>query len=345
MKRIVLLLLLAALMLTGCNAPKQTKPEELHLAVILGSHDNAPPPNLDLIAEDVYEACMSQGSVTLVVDDGSPYHQVYHIPAQKEGLSQQKYASIAREQTLQILSSAQNMQALTAEVDTLSALQQAARSLHSVEENVGITRKLILLDSCLSTTGALNFAQEVRLENIDSQAVVDRLAELNEIPDLNGVETEVYTCGDVNGCQTRLSENDRTSLKSIWQAILTAGGADVTMKNDLPVSGQETERSLPAVTPVSVVQDGVDLSVEATREALESGAVINFGEETISFEPGSANLRDRTAAESAVKYAAQYTAEREDFELLICGTTACTKTENYCLQLSRSRAEKSNRLW
>ena len=61
--------------LTGCGKEKvsasASKNQEVHVAVVLGAHVNSPCVNLKLIQDVIYQACYSQGSVTLVVDDES----------------------------------------------------------------------------------------------------------------------------------------------------------------------------------------------------------------------------------------------------------------------------------
>lgn len=341
--------LLAATTLVGCddkvksgNTPPPAKGQEIHLAAVIGSHGNAPLPNLGLIEDQVYNACFTYGSVTLVCDDGDPYTIVIDIPAQDDNLSASKYKQIANEQTKQILSAASQMQAKTDEVNTLKAIQLGSRSLESVEaesDDVELVRQMVVLDSCLATTGALSFSDH-KLNNIDTADIVSQLQKMDEIPALDDVSVTVYTCGDTAGKkQKALPEASRKVLKGVWEAILEAGNADVNMKDDLPLSSTYDEEAMPPVTPVTVVQDNVDIhDVEDVDDAFAEGGVISYDEKSIAFNPGTAELADKSTAKDALNYVVEYMNAHTDFKLLVCGTTACWGGKDYCMNLSNDRA-------
>ena len=340
---------LATAALAGCGsatksdpAPAPARGQEIHLAVIIGSHGNAPLPNFGLIEDQVYNACYTYGSVTLVCDDGDPFTIVIDIPPEDDNLSTSKYKQIANEQTKQILSAASQMQAKTEEVNTLKAIQLGARSLESMEtesDDVKLIRQMIVLDSCLSTTGALSFSEH-NLSNIDTADIVSQLQEIDEIPALDDVSVTVYTCGDTAGKkQKALPEASRKVLKNVWESILEAGNADVNIKDDLPLSSIFDEEALPSVTPVTVVQDIVDIhDVEEVADAFAEGGVISFDEKSIAFEMGTANLANKDAAKDVLNYVVEYMNTHPDLKILVCGTTACWGGEEYCKALSNDRA-------
>ena len=122
-------------LLTGCtgSTERPTLPEgqKLHLAIVISPTSQAHQVNLRLLEDDVYLACRSFGSLTLFVEDGSPYFCVIPIKAQPDGYSEDKYKSIAESQTNQILAAAEGLRAKTEETDTLAAVQIAARELKS----------------------------------------------------------------------------------------------------------------------------------------------------------------------------------------------------------------------
>ena len=344
----MLVFMVLMIVLTACGGstgdkgyPKDTKAVS-HIAVILGSHNNAPKVNLGLIEEQVYEACFSYGSITLICDDGAPYSYVVDIPRQKEGLSEGKYISIANKQTKEILDAASMMTAKTEQVNTLKAVQLGIRSLNSIDEEsdgADVSRRMVILDSCLSTTGALDFTKS-HLEGISPDNIVDQLDELGEIPDMSMLdEVTVYTCGDTAGKQTVLTEANRETLKGVWQAIFRAGGVTANMKDDLPLSGVYDTDALPAVNTVTVEQDSVDITSEDEAESvLETGVVISFPETSIAFKPGTAELADPGAAQKSLEHVIGFLVSHPDFELLVCGTTACWGGESYCRDLSGRRA-------
>lgn len=319
-----------------------SKDQEIHLAVVIGSHVNAPRPNLGLVEDMVYNACLTYGSVTLVCDDGDPYTTVVDLPVQESNLSENKKKQIANDQTKQILSAASQMQARTDEVNTLKAIQLGARSLESAtpsSSDVELVRQMVVLDSCLATTGALSFTEH-NLNSIDVDDIIVQLKDMDELPALNDVSVTVYTCGDTAGSkQKSLTEANRHTLQNVWASILEAGNADVNMKDDLPLTSIYDEESMPKVTPISVVQDAVDIhDTEDVDEAFADGGVISFDETSIAFNPGTAELADKDAAKKALTYVVEYMGNHPDFKLLVCGTTACWGGKDYCLNLSNDRA-------
>ena len=349
-------LMLVVTLLTGCPAPngggsseqEPAKTQEIHLAVVIGSHANAPRPNLGLIEDQLYNACYTYGSVTLVCDDGDPYTLVVDLPVQESDLSENKKRQIADDQTKQILSAANQMQARTDEVNTLKAINLGARSLESAEPestDKELVLKMVILDSCLQTTGALSFIEH-HLNNIDAEDIVSQLADMDELPVLDNIQVTVYTCGDTAGSRQKvLPESNRKALKNVWESILEAGNADVNMKDDLPLSSSYNEDSMPKVTPVSVVQDAVDIQDEdEVDDAFADGGVISFDEKSIAFKPGTAELADKDAAKQSLIYVAEYMNDHPDFKVLVCGTTACWGGEAYCLNLSNDRASAVCRL-
>ena len=339
---------------TGCVSNKTSsetatlKNQEIHAACIIGSHLNAPVPNLGLIEDLVYKACYTYGSVTLICDDGNPFNIQIDIPKQEVGLSEAKYKQIANDYTKKILIAASQMHAKTAQVDTLKAIQIGARSLSSAEaemEGKELVRQMVICDSCLSTTGVLSFS-EYNLNNLSPEDIVSQLTEMNEIPVLDNVSVTVYTCGDTAGeNQKPLTEANRKTLKNVWQAILEAGNGKVNMKDDLPLSSTYNEENMPAVTPVTIIQDAVDIkNTENVNDAFADGGVISFDEKSISFVKGTAEFTDKLAVKTALTYVAEYMNTYPDFQLLICGTTAKWGSTEYCIQLSNSRANSVRQL-
>lgn len=335
------------MLLTACGSAGITKNEpgkreEFHLVVILGNHNNAPKVNLGLIEGLVYQACLTYGKVTLICDDGSPYSCVIDIPEQKKGLTESKYISIANEQARKILEAASRMTAKTEQVNTLKAVQLGARSLNSEEpesDDVEISRKMVILDSCLSTTGALDFTKS-RLGGISADDIVEQLRALDELPDMSTIdEVRVYTCGDTAGKQALLTEANRKTLQEVWRSIFKACGTTPNIKDNPPLSAVYDTDELPDVNTITVEQDSVSITSEnETEEVLQTGAVISFDETSISFRPGTAELADSAAAQKSLEYVIGFLSSHQDFKILICGTTACWGGESYCRDLSERRA-------
>lgn len=345
---VVALAVVIMAVLTGCGTEKvsasASKNQEVHVAVVLGAHVNSPCVNLKLIQDVIYQACYSQGSVTLVVDDGEPYCTAINIPSQEKHLSKSKYDQIAKKQTKKILKLASSMKSRTAQVDSIKSVQRAARALNSVEQkgkgDTELVRKLIICDNLLSTTGVLSFV-DYNLNTANEGDITTQLKKLDEIPQLDGISVTAYNVGDTAGQQKSLPETSRKNLKSVWNSIFEAGNAKkVQFKDNLPLSSTYDKDSMPAVSPITVVQSSMEVhDTEEVNEAFVDGGVLNFDETSIAFHEGTAELADEESASKALQYVTEYMNQYPDFKLVVCGTTACWGGEDYCKKLSLERAD------
>ena len=345
---VVALAVVIMAVLTGCGTEKvsasASKNQEVHVAVVLGAQVNSPCVNLKLIQDVIYQACYSQGSVTLVVDDGEPYCTAINIPSQEKHLSKSKYDQIAKKQTKKILKLASSMKSRTADVDSIKSVQRAARALNSVEQkgkgDTELVRKLIICDNLLSTTGVLSFV-DYNLNTANEGDITTQLKKLDEIPQLDGISVTAYNVGDTAGQQKSLPETSRKNLKAIWNSIFEAGSAKkVQFKDNLPLSSTYNKDSMPTVSPITVVQSSMEIhDTEDVNEAFADGGVLNFDETSIAFHEGTAELADEESASKALQYVTEYMNQYPDFKLVVCGTTACWGGEDYCKKLSLERAD------
>ena len=345
---VVALAVVIMAVLTGCGTEKvsasASKNQEVHVAVVLGAPVNSPCVNLKLIQDVIYQACYSQGSVTLVVDDGEPYCTAINIPSQEKHLSKSKYDQIAKKQTKKILKLASSMKSRTADVDSIKSVQRAARALNSVEQkgkgDTELVRKLIICDNLLSTTGVLSFV-DYNLNTANEGDITTQLKKLDEIPQLDGISVTAYNVGDTAGQQKSLPETSRKNLKAIWNSIFEAGSAKkVQFKDNLPLSSTYNKDSMPTVSPITVVQSSMEIhDTEDVNEAFADGGVLNFDETSIAFHEGTAELADEESASKALQYVTEYMNQYPDFKLVVCGTTACWGGEDYCKKLSLERAD------
>ena len=334
--------LAALLLLTGCDASGHDFPEneEYHCAICLGAHVNNPVVNLALVEGEIYRACLSGGSVSLVVIDGQPFPLHIDIPAPEPGLSEAKYEQIASQYAAQIMETASKLHAQTKDVDTLQAVQLAARALESAESETGkpLTRELIIIDSCLSTRGTLSFVGS-DIASLDPQQITDQLRQMEAIPNLQGLDVYVYSLGDVADKQDPLSQQERNNLKAIWETILSDSGAKVHMRADLPLTMTYDTAVLPDVTEIQVQSSKVDLTeAQKAGQELENEGKMVFSDEVIRFDPGSGVLTDAGQAAEQLSPVADYLCSSGE-RVLICGTTACWGGEDYCMELSQKRGE------
>ncbi|HWP80254.1 MAG TPA: OmpA family protein [Candidatus Acidoferrum sp.] len=333
---LILMAALAALALPGCgeDAAAELAGGEVHLAVVLGSHANAPIPAVG--AEDVEDlvlaGCQSYGSVVLIVDDGEPYVAAdYQISPPDRELSAGKKEQLAKAQSAQVLDVLRTSAAKTAEADPLSALTLAGRGLAGAQGS----RELVVLDSGLGTAGYLDFT--LGLLRADPDAVVEYLEQCSALPDLTGVHVTWVGLGDVAAPQQKLPASNAENLRAIWEKILLAAGATVDFSMDLPASAEMPD--LPYVTPVEIIPDAPINLEEISRAVgtMSEGPVI-LDEKTVLFLPDTAVFADKKAAQRALVPLAEQMAADADLRIVLAGTTATAGTSENCRKFSLTRA-------
>ncbi len=118
-------------------------------------------------------------------------------------------------------------------------------------------------------------------------------------------------------------------MQQLYQAVLEECGASVVFDESLS-SSQETEVSLPAVTPVPLLEEPALLS---------STTAVVFTEEELAFEPDSTQFADAGQAQEALAPVAGYLAEDTARRILLAGTTATAGTQEECVRFSAARAQ------
>lgn len=324
-----IIILSSMFLFAGCSGKEEIPSEPQNVAFVIPQHDNFPALSLNIssISSAIYDACISYGRVTAFVADGNPYLAGdYTINAPNVNVDNTKRKQLAKRNCDQILAECANVKAKTAEIDTLSAITQAAKSIQSSSGN----RTLLIYDSGLSTTGMLNFASQNFID-AEPDNIVEQLDEKHYIPNLEGINVVWSGLGQTCGDQTPLTENYKYKLEQIYNAILTAGGATVTFNHE-PIQGEEPE-GVPECSIVPVVEDSIDIN-EAMPE------VVKFDNTKISFFSDKAEFVSETDAYDALKPVADILINNPDMEVLIVGSTATDGTPDGCRRLSQMRADK-----
>ena len=176
--------------------------------------------------------------------------------------------------------------AMTDEVDTLEALHIAQNAISQMDQKS--KKRILIYDSGLCTTGALNFLSNKELKscisgdhiitNEEIQMVIDKLSNSLEIPKLKDVSIFWYGLGLVGGEQLELNKKSRNNLKNIWKKIIEQSGATVKFidVNMLPEDFLNERETLPLVSVV-LFEESVKLDVDA-----------------LGFEPNSCEFRAGT---------------------------------------------------
>lgn len=335
MKKIISILLVSVIVLStmflfaGCSNREEMPSEPESTAIVLGNHKYFPMLSLNIpsISSAIYDTCLSFGRVTAFVSDGNAFLAGdYTINEPNVKVDNTKRKQLAKKNCNQIMSECATAKAKTPEIDTLSAITQAAKSIQSSSGN----RMLLIFDSGLSTTGLLNFAEQ-NLIDADPDKIVEQLEEKHNVPNLEGIDVIWTGIGQTCGDQTPLTENYKFKLEQLYYAILTAGGATVTFNHE-PIQGEEPE-GVPECSIVPVIEETLDIN-----SALPE--VVKLDDTKISFVSDKAEFVSDTDAYDALRPIAEILNNNPDLKLIIVGSTATDGTIEGCKTLSQMRADK-----
>lgn len=316
-----------------CEFEPNNEDQSIDIAIIVGAHANIPKPDFEVIEEDILEACRIGGSsVTIMVDDGQPFEVgSENIAKLKSGFTCEEYKNAAQRNKNKILDIAKQAISKEPEVDMLKALEYAVRELNTKH---GKIKKIIIIDSGLSTTGVLDFTK-ISLETQNPEDIVEFIESKKEIPDFTKIDSiKIYGIGNVCKPQKSLSGLYREKLKAVWKGILEKGGAkesEIEIIDTMPSDDYFDESQIPTVSTVSIIDDSNGLEKDEFPDS-------KFPEEVIGFIKDSAELKDKEKAKEALSNVISYMQLHSDCKVLLIGTTAKVGDLQGCITLSESRA-------
>lgn len=340
---VILMLVLMVLCMTGCtNAVEvqtETRPEAL--AIVVGNHACSKQLNLEYsqISERVAKVIEEYGFISVVSVDGSPSLAAadsYDIPEQYKGADKVRLQADAQNKAHDLMIKIHEIKADDEEVDTLESLRIAVNSLTSAPGNAKKT--IVLIDTGFSTTGLLNFSNNLIYG--ESEAIAELLNEKKAIPNLENIEIVWSQLGDVTEPQQALSPLQRQKLEDIWRAIIQKGGGSCTFYYPEMVGGDgmTVNKELPMVTTVDL-QEEEPVRLEADKiEEVNFEDPVFFSEEQIQFLGDSDRYVEPEKAIMAIEPVAEYMKRKEEFRLLLIGTTAGDEDSAYVRELSFARA-------
>lgn len=328
-------------MLTGCEPAPASDPT--HIVVVYGNHNNAPTPDLSVIEDQFLDAASTYGSITVVEDDGAPFialRETASKPAanisstNRERKAKRFIADVGEKIKSEAIPK-------TAEVNTIKAIQLGAREL-SDESGKKI---LIIMDSCVSTTGALDLTQDY-LENLNVDETISMLDSNKEVPDFSNVDKIVlYGVGDVSSPQKELGNVARSNLISLWEGIFAAGGCEAsTCSTVFSAEESGTTAEMPSVSTISVKGNigNQQYDGETSSEPLSfsDSDIIEIPESKVAFIPDTADFQDVDSSKATLEPLAKtLKSEDEDAKCVLIGMTATSGEEDSARTLSRQRAE------
>jgi OOP family OmpA-OmpF porin len=215
------------------------------------------------------------------------------------------------------------MRAEEPEADILAALDKAGGA--AGRPGAGT---VVLVDSGLSTTGALDFSRPGVLDAAPDE-LISFLRSTRALPDLHGLTVVLMGIGEVARPQQELGTRKKP-LVDLWTKIAEASGAACVtsievIRPDDPLEGEtKPVKAVPVPPPMVYVPQGLTI----LRDAGEVG-----------FEEGQAVFRDRGAARKTLEPIAAQLKAQPSYHLQLTGTTARWGSRDYQLDLARQRAE------
>lgn len=327
------LILMLICTLSGCSS-ETVATEKTAVCYVLANTANSQGLNLNspMIQETVYKTIRNYGFIAVINADGEPQVvslKSYDIDAGKKDADADKLDKEARNKTKALISHMQNVVACEPEVDYLTALNLAARTLSSLEGYDSKT--IVVLGTGLSTSGVLDFRNN--LISADPSAIVEWLREKEEIPDFDGITVYWQQMGDVAAPQQELTGAQRNALQTIYRGIVEAGGGKLVF-NSIIANPVNQDIDYPPVTPVELPED----TTFPTEPSTEPTGPPPPGRVEIEFIENSAAYRDPEKAKEAIELIAEAYANNQ-LTILLCGTTAGDENSAFAMELSLNRAK------
>jgi outer membrane protein OmpA-like peptidoglycan-associated protein len=305
----------------GCGSATPPVTPSGAASFVIGARSNMPAPRLDGETMGVLNSAVdNQSYASIVVADGRP-----SVIGEKD-LIIEGANDVARAQSKQhnrhmVEDGIVGAKAGDKEVDLLAALELAARTVRS---KATTPSSVVVVDSGLSTTGALDFTRPGML-SADPPDVVESLKSQDALPDLGGIEVVWQGMGDTAPPQQSPSNGQRKNLEAIWAAVLVASGGKPRFEEH-PLTKAEAV-GLPWVTPVNL-----PASPKCTTTTL------TLSSSDVAFKPDSAEFFDSAAARSVLSPIAKQLASSDGVRVTLTGTTANVGDFDGQKSLSQDRA-------
>jgi OmpA-OmpF porin, OOP family len=270
-----------AAVITTCPTPDG-------LGLVIGAHRNVPAPQLSgTVLCELKSAITSGKPVFVVVADGDPSVRTLSLVPVTGGTPAGRAARIA--QNIMTVSDAVSAARPSHPgVDDLAALAVAGDEARSL----GIPHaSLVLADAGLDDRGALNFTRRGMLAAEPSDLTGQLKGDAEE-PDLSGMSVTLSGIGYIAPPQMPLPVSLRTSLTSIWSAVIVSSGGKVAAVDPHPVSGPSVR------TPYTV--NSVPVPAQAPVRPAPGSTVVFNAQSAVSFVANSAKFLDPAEARKAL---------------------------------------------
>ena len=221
--------------------------------------------------------------------------------------------------------------AQTGEIDTLSALNNAANELRAHDN--GSKMVINVISSGLSPTGLLAGSSD--LLNADANDIANQLANMGALANFSGIEVHFYGLGQASGEQV-IPSSIAAKLQTLYPTLVEATGGVAIVEPDV-LTRLGCDADLPTVSTIDFEQDS--LSFPHLEHGQSAQVVLN--ETVLAFVGDSAEFIDPTQANATLAELAGTITSNSGATVLVEGYTAASPTfsRNDLVDLSQRRAE------
>lgn len=327
------ILILFTMSTTACSNDANPAPSE-SLAIVTGVRSNVNNiANSPVLKNHIEKAIQNNGHIVLVSVESKP--RVYLSSSLKmpetKGYSKTKINTIHEELNAEIRHYvASEGQATSPEADILESISLAADVLANTSN--ASKKKMLILDSGLSTVNYLNFTSGLLNDNITTDEIVKRLEKEKAIPDLSHVDlVEWAYLGQSAAPQEVLNKKQEAKLLEIWGTVLRLAGSkeSVFLREVLP---NNPYKNLPNVSCIQA--DAQAINIQPMK-------YIVLNDDKLSFVGDEATFIDENSARQTLKEVAKELDSYPENQIYVVGCTASSNGKNpdFTQALSTSRAE------
>lgn len=312
----------AVFSLGACGGSDPAPKTKQSYGIVVGDRSNTKVPSTDELIGKLPEDLIPGSKVAVLAVDGNNNGiDLYNKPVEKTE-NEMDQAGVSSQVLSDVRVAIEHAKPIAPEANTLGAITSAANALRDTDGD----KTLIVADSMLSTAGVLQFQSGL----LDASPE-DVVASVNkdELPDLSGIDVQIYGLGEVRDPQGGLTESKRKKLESIWTSLLNEAGAKTVafhsqLGEDVDVTG------LPPVTVVQISQ--ITTVAPATNVCQQV-----LPETLIQFVPDTADFADSIVAKQTIGGAAA-SMKGCPGTITVTGTTSSWGTPEGRHQTSQDRA-------
>lgn len=220
--------------------------------------------------------------------------------------------------------------AQTGEIDTLSALNNAANELRAHDN--GSKMVINVISSGLNSTGLLAGGDFL---NADANDIANQLAGMGALANFSGIEVHFYGLGQASGEQV-IPSSITAKLQTLYPILVEATGGVAIVEPDV-LTRLGCDADLPTVSTIDFEQDS--LSFPRLEHGQSAQVVLN--ETVLAFVGDSAEFIDPAQAKTTLAELAGTITSNSGATVLVEGYTAASPafSRSDLVDLSQRRAE------